>query len=136
MRRIGALAGLDAHSLGRVTRGLVGLGLLAIGLWLARRRAASADEACTRWLIVVAALFLLSPTQFPWYYTWVVPFLALVPRLSLLTFTALLPLYYLRFLLDARGLAHWFDHGVVWIEHAPVWLLLGWEWRRQRRSPR
>ena len=28
-------------------------------------------------MIVVAALFLLSPAQYPWYYVWLLPLLAL-----------------------------------------------------------
>ena len=134
VQQFGALAGLDAQWSAIASRGLVALALVIICLALSRHRAASAQEACMRWLILIAALFLLSPTQFPWYYTWVVPFLALTPRFSLALMSALLPLYYLRFALDARGQAHWFDHGVVWLEHAPVWVLIAWEWRRGRRA--
>ncbi len=96
--------------------------------WLVRRPTADGRELCRRCLLVVAAVFLLSPTQFPWYYVWVLPFLVLRPRLSLLLLTALLPLYYLRFYLKARGAVDAFDYGVVWVEYAPVWCLLAAEW--------
>ena len=65
---------------------------------------------------------------------WLLPLLALTPRLSLLSLTALLPLYYLRFYFEARGEPGRFDHGVVWIEHLPVLALLVWEWLRPKRQ--
>jgi rSAM/selenodomain-associated transferase 1 len=86
-----------------------------------------------RVLAVVAALFLLSPTQFPWYYVWLLPWIALVPRRSLLLLTALLPFYYFWHYLTPRGLEQFFDHGVVWLEYAPVWILLVGEWLREKR---
>jgi hypothetical protein len=102
--------------------------LLAWVLWLARRPSNDPLELCESCLLAVAALFLLSPTQFPWYYTWVVPLLALRPRWSLLAYTALLPLYYLYYVHDRHG--PW-----IWVEHVPVWLLLTLESiLRTRRS--
>jgi hypothetical protein len=111
--------------------------MLAVWIvWFARQKAGDAADVCERCLLIIAAMFLLSPTQFPWYYVWLVPFLAIRPRPSLLLLTVLLPLYYLRFYLDARGNKEFFDYGIVWLEYVPVWLLLVREWymRRQRRS--
>jgi hypothetical protein len=70
-------------------------------------------------------LFMLSPTQFPWYYLWLVPLLALKPSWALLALTVTLPVYYLRYPLEALGEAVWFDYGLVWLEFVPIWLLLG-----------
>lgn len=133
----GALGALAVPSLepAFAARCAVAAIVLAITLWSVREPARDPTELSGRFLIVVAALFLLSPAQFPWYYVWLVPFLALQPRYSLLSLTALLPLYYLRFYLNARGQAVVFDYGVVWIEYLPVWVLLWWEWT-QRRQPR
>ena len=100
-----------------------------------RERPADGTDVCRRALVVVAALFLLLPAQFPWYYVWLVPFLAIFPRYSLLLLTALLPLYYLRYYLDARGQVNLFDYGIVWVEYAPVWVLLLYE-GLSRRPPR
>jgi len=95
-----------------------------------------ADDFAKRCLGMVAALFLLSPAEFPWYYSWVLPFLALRPTLSLMLLTPLLWLYYLGwYCLVPRGLAAWFNYGLVWAEFVPVWLMLGWELRRSRRRP-
>jgi len=83
-------------------------------------------------LFIVAFVFLIIPTQFPWYYTWLIPFLAIKPRFSLLLLTALLPLYYLRYHFEPRGEIEIFTNVIVWIEFVPVWILLIWEWRKNR----
>ena len=84
----------------------------------------------TKSLFIVAFAFLLSPTQFPWYYTWLLPLLTIKPRFSLLLLTALLPMYYLRFYLKPRDQFDLFVNVIVWIEFVPVWALLIWEWRK------
>ncbi len=116
---------------------VVALSLLAVWIgWLAWYRAENDTRFCEKCLFAIAAIFLVSPAQYPWYYLWMVPLLAIRPRLSLLLWTALLPLYYLRFYFHVRGNVHIFDNGIVWLEHVPVWGLLIWEWyRAYRRRP-
>ncbi|NNM87262.1 MAG: DUF2029 domain-containing protein [Phycisphaerae bacterium] len=65
-------------------------------------------------VLLTGLLFLLSPTQFPWYYTWLLPMLAINPRPSLLAWSCTLGLY------------HWEYIGswVVWVETLPVIILL------------
>ncbi|UCH65147.1 MAG: hypothetical protein JSW63_11145 [Ignavibacterium sp.] len=63
--------------------------------------------------LIVAVLYLISPTQFPWYYTWMVPFLAVRPMLSQLLYPLLLPLYQLTYLADY----------IIYIEHIPILIL-------------
>ncbi len=109
-------------------------GLLALwATWLVRLPIRDGQDFCRRCLLAVAAVFLLSPTQFPWYYVWLIPLLALGPRSSLLLLTVLLPLYYLRFFFLSRGQVEVFDYGIVWLEYLPVWILLVWEWRANSR---
>ncbi len=122
----------DHHAL--AARGLVACLVGGWALWSARRRPTTPADLCGRCLSILAVMFLLSPTQFPWYAIWMMPFLATSPRLSLLLMTALLPLYYLRFDLSGRGLEHVFDHWVVWIEYLPVLIALFLEWTRCRHS--
>jgi hypothetical protein len=86
------------------------------------------SEVFEKCLLIIAGVFLLSPTQFPWYYTWMIPFLAIRPRLSLLLLTVLLPLYYLRYYFEPRGLLEVSIYGIVWIEFIPTWILLFREW--------
>ena len=117
-----------------LARLLIGVALGALIVWTMRKKSATGSQFCENCLIIVAALFLLSPAQFPWYFIWLIPFLALRPRRSLLLLTMLAPLYYLRFYFSARGNVKVFDQGIVWIEYAPVWLLLLREWFVARRN--
>lgn len=128
------LSARELHRGGRVIA--AALVLFVVGL-ISRRGTVNAAprEARNRTLAgamlwIAAALFLLSPTQFPWYFTWFAPLLVLVPSRGLLLLTLTLPLYYLKFYLDARGQVTLFHHGVVWLEFIPVWLLLLWDWGR------
>ena len=84
-------------------------------------------------LVVTAALLLASPAQFPWYFLWLLPLLALVPSAPLLALTAVLPLYYLRFHFLAAGAVGLFDHVVVFLEWVPIWVLLLWALVRRNR---
>lgn len=75
------------------------------------------QDLVNRCFIVVAALFVLSPTAFPWYYTWVMPFLCLFPRRSWIMLSWLLPLSYLDFhqdLLISRSF-FWNIPAISWI---------------------
>lgn len=132
------LQGLGIHpGHGQWVTRLFVVGLLAILLIrLNWKRIGNPIDFCTRALFILAALFLLSPTQFPWYYVWLIPFLTLCPRWSLLFLTALLPLYYLRYWFDARQSVGIFDLRVVWLEYLPVFCLLIWEWYIDHRKAR
>lgn len=106
-----------------------GITLALLGIWilLVIRGQSSTPQALIRGsLLVVAAVFLLSPTQFPWYYTWLLPLLVFWPIPALLAYTFLLPLY------NLTAAYPW----VVWLEHVPIWLFLGWELgRKWRQAP-
>jgi len=108
---------------------------LVFGIWIlyvSYRKPENGRDLFRKGLMVMAFAFLISPTQFPWYYTWLLPFLTVIPRYSLLMLTALLPLYYLRYYFEPRGELYIFTNYIVWIEFVPVWLLLIWEWRRNK----
>jgi alpha-1,6-mannosyltransferase len=121
------LGNASPETAGWVAR-LAAAGLVtAVALGCAVRRAGDSGTLAGCFLWIATALFMLSPTQFPWYYLWLMPFLVFVPRPSLLLLTALLPLYYLRFRYRAAGNVDVFDQAIVWIEFGPVLLLLAWE---------
>lgn len=103
-------------------------------IWVARRPIIDGRDLSSRALITIAAVFLIGPTAFPWYYIWFMPFLVIAPRSSLLLLTAMLPLYYLRHYFYARGSVDVFDYGIVWVEFVPVWALLIREWYLARRT--
>ncbi|RMG66222.1 MAG: DUF2029 domain-containing protein [Calditrichaeota bacterium] len=114
-----------AQQWARVTVGiLVGLTALLVAVPPIHRP----GQLVRRALVVVAVLFFLSPTQFPWYALWLLPLLVLEPVPALLLLTVTLPLYYGRYWLAARGLEGWFDAWGVWLEFGPVLLWLGYEW--------
>ncbi len=119
-----------------ITRGAISLILAGWIAWVCRTVPEQAIDLWDRALFIVAAVFLLSPTQFPWYYVWLVPFLVIRPRYSLLILSALLPLYYLRFYFRAHDKGEFFDNYVVWFEYVPVWVMLGREWMIARQSVR
>jgi len=105
------------HWAGPLARGVVGVVLLAWIVWLTRKPVVDDRDVSRRCCLALAALFLLAPAQFPWYFLWLLPFLAIVPSVSLLSYSVLLPLYYV----------HLRYPGVVWLEHGVVWLLLARE---------
>lgn len=90
--------------------------LASLLLWQLRTPANSPASLLNRALVLVGAIFLLSPTQFPWYWIWCLPLLTLRPNLPLLAYSALLPLYYVQDQI-VYPLTHW-------LQHAPVWALL------------
>jgi len=129
---------LGGQSADLIARGAAAAIVLAVVALLSRKPAASGLDLANRLGIAVGVLFMLSPTQFPWYYIWILPFLALYPRASLLSLTVMLPIYYLRFRFSALDNVEFFHNRLVWVEYAPVLILAAWEWWREtvRRAPR
>ena len=105
-------------------------------VWLIRKPIAQDGDLVRRCLLIAAMTFLLSPTQMPWYYLWLLPLLPFWPLRGLLLLSAMLPLYYLRFALASVDMTHWFDHGIIWLEHLPVWIILVVDAIKSRRAAR
>lgn len=125
--------GLAAVSAPLATRGLLASVLALVILGVSWRPYRDADDLVVRWTIVAAAMFLVSPAQFPWYFIWVLPFLALTPVFGLLVATATLPLYYSAFHFMSRGSLSLYSDGFVWLVWIPVWVALAIEfWPRNR----
>ena len=76
-----------------VARGLTGVAALTVIAWLTFRRG---DVALHVGLALLAVL-LLSPTFFPWYVSWVLPFACLFPNVTLPAMTFLLLAPYLHY---------------------------------------
>ena len=117
-----------------VVRVIIALGLavtaIALG-WQVRNRRAHIPAAA---LTVAALLLLLSPTAYPWYYVWILPFLCIVPVRGLMLLGVLLPFYYLRFDMVDWGNAPVFDRWIVWLEFGPVLALLAYDLLTRRRA--
>ncbi len=74
-------------------------------------------------LILLSAFFLLSPTQYPWYFISLLPFLTFYPNRALLLLSSLLSLYYLEFYF----IYHKFNEAIFfirWFEYLPFYILL------------
>jgi len=82
---------------------------------------------------LLAAVLLLSPSVFPWYVTWLVPFLCFFPHPAWLLFTVTVLLSY-HVLIDFTALGLWhYDPWLVGLEYIPVYGLLLWQQWRARR---
>lgn len=128
--------GLYALDAGRICRALVTVMIGGVVIWQTFRPLANdnGEDLIRRIIIIVATLLVLGPTMYPWYFTWLVPFLTVTPNRALLTFSVVLPLYRLQFhpwFLDNPVI---FQNYVVWLEQGPVVLLLLFGWCRTRRA--
>lgn len=122
-------AGISGHSITRLFT--IGIMVIWVG-FLVRNGVSNEKDLWSYCLAVTGVLFMISPTQFPWYYTWVIPFLVVRPLISLLVLNALLHIYYLRPYFSATDRVWYFDNVVVWVEYIPVILILIWEFASGR----
>jgi uncharacterized membrane protein len=106
-----------------------------IGVWifvLVRREIKDPRFLMRQMFLAVAVMLILLPTQFPWYYMWLLPFLCFEPRLSMLCYMVVLPIYYLRFFIEDKSL---FDFGIAYLEHGAIYLIILWEMYQGQWNP-
>jgi hypothetical protein len=125
---------LPPETVGLVARIVVALCLALVSLLASRKPIENADDLLGRASLVVAALVLLSPAQFPWYAVWFAPFLAFRPWSGFLLLAATFPLYYLDFYFITHGRAEFFPDVVVWVIWIPVWAALALEAVRESKQ--
>ena len=134
---IGAISGLFSTNpdLGALLARLLISALIAVvAIGLALRPIGDALDLLGRATLVVAAMVLLSPAQFPWYLIWVQPLLAVRPINGLLAATMLMPIYYASFHFHASD-SYWiFRDFIVWAIWIPIWLLLAMQARMEFRG--
>jgi alpha-1,6-mannosyltransferase len=81
-------------------------------------------------LFIVAGLLLLSPNAFPWYFTWIIPFLCFYPRGPLLLVSVTCVLGYTPVVGYAAGQPYRDSPFILALEYAPVFAWLACEaWR-------
>jgi alpha-1,6-mannosyltransferase len=100
-----------------VARWIVGGIVFITLLFLIRKPAKDNLDIADKILMIIAISFLISPTQFPWYLTWMILPLVFSPKVSLLMYAFLIPLYHL------NPLSGYF----IYIQHIPVILLFIYE---------
>jgi hypothetical protein len=96
-----------------IARWVITLIFLSLFIYLLKGKEKTNLEMISKFYILIAVMYFISPTQFPWYYTWILPVLALNPRLSFVLYTVFLPLYQFNYTFGY----------VVWIEHIPIIIL-------------
>jgi hypothetical protein len=113
----------------RAATGIAAAALAGLSLWLAWKR----SEPLRASFLLVAALLLLTPSIFPWYVTWLIPFLCFFPNPAFLLWTSTVLLSY-HVLIDYVTLGIWhYDSRLIWLEYLPVFALLLWRgWRGYR----
>jgi alpha-1,6-mannosyltransferase len=96
----------------------------------ARAPITTTENLIWRAAILVAALVLLSPAQYPWYLMWLLPFLAFWPSRSVLLLCATIPLYYASFHFAARETLETARPILLALIWGPVWTCAAFEmWR-------
>ena len=126
--------GLNQEQIGTLVRLVFAATVGMIAVVLSRSDYTDQNDIMQRFAIVIVALLLLSPAQFPWYGTWVIILLPFYPLYGLLIMTVTLPLYYLSFHFSALGNYQLFNDWVLWLIWIPIWLGLSidaWKiWRK------
>jgi hypothetical protein len=85
------------------------------------------------WLVIVACMFFLSPTGYPWYFIWFLPLLAIKPNLPLLSLTMLLPLYDLRYPLSELNKSDVFNDIFIPLQFLPPLVFLLFQLFRNKK---
>ena len=100
-----------------IARWVTGGIIILVLLLLIRKPAKDNHDLANKILLIIAVSFLISPTQFPWYYTWLILPLVFSPKFSLLMYAFLIPLYHL------NPLGSYF----IYVQHLPVIFLFLYE---------
>ncbi|MEM8917378.1 MAG: glycosyltransferase 87 family protein [Pseudomonadota bacterium] len=111
----------DPAGVGRMLTAAL-LAMIALGYWV--RPSQDPEDLLAAAGTLILLLCLLSPTGYPWYTLWILPFAVVMPRTPWLLLTACAPFYYLGFWLQAHG----WDEDWSWVtgllSAGPVWLYL------------
>jgi alpha-1,6-mannosyltransferase len=86
-------------------------------------------------LILFTALLLISPNAFPWYFTWIVPFLCFYPIRPVLLLTVTCVLGYAPVVAYSAGQPYVHSPLMTALEYVPVYMWLAWLAGRKIRKP-
>lgn len=126
------LTGEERNSAGKILRVFLGASGAIVAIKIAWRPVAGLADQLTRALVLAAAVFYLSPAEFPWYALWFLPLAALMQYWPLLLASATLPVYYLFLPLAKAGHYEFFQSQVAFIHTAPVWLWITWRYLKNK----
>ena len=108
----------------KIARFLLVLTLLFFIGAVSFKSAANWAMVMKRMFLITAAIYLLSPSNTPWYFIWIAPFLCFFPVKGLMLAGALIPLHYLFFHFNVRGQGEIYHDLIIWLIWLPVWGLL------------
>ncbi len=117
----------EASTTAFLARFILAATLAVIVCAITLRPIGSKTDETRRITLIITALILLSPAQFPWYLVWVLPFACLHPWRGFFAATTLLPGYYASFHFLAQDRYDIFSSGVVWLIWCPIWLCFLWD---------
>jgi hypothetical protein len=132
-----------------ITRVITSVVFVIVAIWLAWQatQTPNARDFCEAAFLTLAWLWLLSPTQNPWYWLWAMPLLPFVRNSTWFAVSGLVMIYYFRFWLgyhyaDSVVLhsgysgTDFFDFVVTWLEFCPwlIWLATTFLWNRFARG--
>jgi len=119
---------------GQTARIAVALILISLSLW--RGLISPIGELSKRpgeLMLMTLALYLLSPTGFPWYLIWALIFIPFKPLYGLAALCALTPLYYLRFGLGELGHYNIYTNWLIPLQFGIPILILMYELTQRDR---
>jgi alpha-1,6-mannosyltransferase len=116
----------------QMLRGILALTTCALAIAQTRAPIADLRDLTTRALICTAALFYLSPTEFPWYALWFLPLAAALACRPLLLAPVLLPTYFAFFPMAESGIRQWYHYGLSFAHGLPILVWLVWTHSRLR----
>ena len=120
---------------GTLARIMVALTLIGLSLW--RGLIAPIGDLSKRpaeLMLITLALYLLSPTGFPWYLIWVLAFMPFLPLYGLALLCALTPLYYVRFGLGELGRYDIYTNWLIPLQFGVPILVLAYELLKRDRA--
>lgn len=126
--RLLRLAG-NSKAQAELVAGVILLGLVAYAL---KRKM----DPLRAGLFLIAGLLFLSPDAFPWYFTWMIPFLCFCPSPPLLLMSVTCALGYAPVVAYAAGQPYVHSPFILALEYAPVYLWLAHEGWRGAQMPR
>ena len=121
-----ALRGFDLAEAapGVLVRVAAAANVAGLAVWLVRQPATEPEVIICRAAMIVLALLLLSPAQFPWYASWLLVFAPFLPLALHAGLTVFLPLYYVAFHLMGINQYTSLNPWLVWLQWLPIWSLL------------
>ena len=87
----------------QVARLLIVVALLVAIAGICFKRASSDEALITQMFLITACIYLLSPSQTPWYFLWIIPLACIYPSPALLLAGATMVLHYSFFHFSVRG---------------------------------